>query len=292
MMDDDNDPPSPGPIDNSGTSDPLLTTKRANVTPALAKASKSSIVTLEPYNASDPKDNGSSCDLSINKASGHQGAKVTGGNENRVLVCANLLTSIDYEEIFDELKVFGPIQRIKLKLIKFTNSKRFTAYITFLESADAFSAYTALTDGKSNLQAKCSLMNPKNLMDEENDFIPADSGTASAVSSFQRDYPIPIWHVAFYKPGRENMIRASEAIQRKVGNLCQGNLKRYGKALLIKAGNETQGMLLNNFKPSEDGNIKSISPHSTFNNPKGMIFSKDLMDFTEEEILEKCPHLC
>ena len=280
-----NDPPSPGPIDNSGTKT-LLTTINANVTPALAKASKSSIVTLEPYNASDPNDNGSSIDLSINKASGHQGAKVTGGNDNRVLVCANLLTSIDYEEIFDELKVFGPIKRIKLKL---TKSKRFISYTTFLESADALSAYTALTDGKLNFQVKCSLMNPKNLMDEENDFIPADSSTASAVSSIERENPIPIWHVAFYKPGRENMIRASEAIQRKVGNLCQGNLKRYGKALLIKAGNDTQGMLLSNFKPSEDGNIKSISPHSTFNNPKGIIFSKDLMDFTEEEILEKCP---
>ena len=96
-------------------------------------------------------------------------------------------------------------------------------------------------------------------------------------------------HVASYKEGRENLIRGAEAIQKKVGNIPRGHLKRYGKALLIKAGNETQAALLSNFKPSTEGNIKSISPHKSFNTFKGIVYSKELHDFEDWEILEQCP---
>ena len=85
------------------------------------------------------------------------------------------------------------------------------------------------------------------------------------------------------------MLKASEAIQKKVGNIPFENLKRYGKNILIKAGNATQATLLTHFKLSENGNVLTITPHKTFNTLKGVVFSRDLYDFSEEEILERCP---
>ena len=103
-------------------------------------------------------------------------------------------------------------------------------------------------------------MNHKNLTDEESDFVPVNANNDFAAASVRREPPIPVWHVASYKDWRENFIRAAETIQRKVGNIRQGNFKRYGRSILIKAGTDTQAMLLSNFRPSEEGNIQSVSP--------------------------------
>ena len=120
------------------------------------------------------------------------------------------------------------------------------------------------------------------------DFIPKIQDRSSKTAS-QRIQPTLTWHVATYKEGRHNLLRATESIQSKVGNIPPENFTVYGKNLLIKAGNSTQASLLSNFKPSESGNIQTISPHKTFNTPNGVVFSKDLYNFSEEEILERCP---
>ena len=66
-------------------------------------------------------------------------------------------------------------------------------------------------------------------------------------------------------------------------------LKKYGRSILIKAGNSTQAMLLSKFKTPEHGNINRVTPHKTFNTCRGIIFSEDLYDFSEAEILDMCP---
>ena len=64
-------------------------------------------------------------------------------------------------------------------------------------------------------------------------------------------------------------------------------MKRYGKNILIKAKNLVQGKLLESFKPSSTCNIQSIIPHRSFNSVKGVIYSKDLHELSEDEILQK-----
>ena len=124
---------------------------------------------------------------------------------------------------------------------------------------------------------------------EHHDFIPEDVGYSNEMIRVSRSPPLPIWYVATYKEGRENIVGAAQCIQRKVGKLPFDNLKRYGKNLLIKASDETQAELLTKFKAPLSGNISSITPHKSFNTTKGVIYSRDLCCYSDEEILDMCP---
>ena len=220
-------------------------------------------------------------------ASGHQGSKSSGGSLSnlRVLECAQISGSFDYDLIYEKFRPFGLIQRIKMVCIKFRTT--YDTYVTFSDNVEASSALNYLREKDPNFCKRFKLISITNLADEPFDFVPPIFDPVEEKE--ERVLPVPTWHVAFYRDGRENLIRGAEAIQRKVGNIPRGNLKRYGKSILIKAGNLTQASLLSNFKPSPEGNIKSVSPHKSFNSFKGIIYSKDLFDFDDWEILEKCP---
>ena len=83
----------------------------------------------------------------------------------------------------------------------------------------------------------------KNLNEDPFDFIPKDKEN-DRTKPCNRTIPTPVWPVATYKEGRVSIIKAAECIKNKVGSIPVGNLKRYRKNLLIKAGNETQSLLL------------------------------------------------
>ena len=254
----DNDPPSPGrnnilgtPVDDSG------------------------------LNLTTPTDS------SKTEALGHHGAKTSGGSfpNMRVLECTRISDTPNYEMIHDKFRSFGSIQRIKMILTQQDNV--FDAYITFSNSSEASTAQQHLNIEDSNYCKKSKVISITNLLDDAYDYIPDE--ISLPVEKVERVLPIPTWHVASYKEGQENMIRGAKAIQKKVGNIPRGNLKRYGRALLIKAGNNTQAALLRNFKASPDSNIESISPHKSFNTFKGIIYSRDLYYYEDWEILEMCP---
>ena len=220
--------------------------------------------------------------------SGHQVVNTPGGsNPNlRVLECTQVHSSFeDYKMIFNTLSSFGTIQRIKMVLTP--SEKYFDSYTTFANSVDAFSALEYLRENGTHFCKKSKIISVTNLKDDAHDYIPEIF--VPEEEKEERVLPIPTWHVARYKEGRANMIKGAKTIQEKVGNIPRGNLKRYGNSLLIKAGNKTQAALLSRFKPSPEGNIDSISPHKSFNISKGIIYSRDLYEFSDEEILETCP---
>ena len=229
-------------------------------------------------------------DQSLNKAPGHQGVKASGGvnDDLRVLLCTNVDLSLDYEGMYEVLKRFGKVERIKMKLS--SGNKHFDCYATFDDSNSANMASSNLKGHSLNdsiLNTK--LYNIRNLEDDVYDFVPKTLDESRETEKAPKNKPTLTWHVATFKEGNNNMLKASEAIQKKVGNIPFENLKRYGKNILIKAGNATQATLLTHFKPSENGNVLTITPHKTFNTLKGVVFSRDLYDFSEEEILERCP---
>ena len=75
----------------------------------------------------------------------------------------------------------------------------------------------------------------------------------------------------------------------KIGKFPDKYMKRYGKCILIQADDDTRSSLLANFKPPKNGNIKSVTSHRTFNLIRGIVHSNDLYEFSEDEILERCP---
>ena len=55
------------------------------------------------------------------------------------------------------------------------------------------------------------------------DFFPQLLDKSSKAKSAERNQPIFTWYVATYKEGRDNMLRATESIQNKVGNIPPEN---------------------------------------------------------------------
>ena len=219
---------------------------------------------------------------------GHQGGK-SGGNENlRVLWCSYMEFWLNYEAVYDAFKIFGIIERIKLKMGK--DEKYFEAFITFRDAISAGLAHEKYDGSCSEKsQYKTKLMSSKNLIDEDDDYIPRLYIDAEDKKQIQRQRPIPYWHIASYKEGKENILQGSKCLKRKFGFIDKGNIKRYGKGILVKAENKIQAAMLNNFIPSQEDVISKVVPHRTFNSLKGVVYSRDLFDFPEQEILQMCP---
>ena len=228
-------------------------------------------------------------DSSQNMTPRHQGDQNTGGacRNMRVLKCSNVDLSLDYEGLYAIMKNFGEVERMKLSLS--TDKQTFVLYVTFMLNESALEANRKLNGHSINGCRLNTVMYPSSkLIDDEFDYIPANY-EPSVTEKTIKDPPNLVWHVATFKEGKENMIKAADYIQRKVGKVPEHNLKRYGKGILIKAANDTQATLLKNFQPSQCSNILKITPHASFNTQRAMIYSKDLYEFSEEEILNMCP---
>ena len=200
-------------------------------------------------------------------------------------MCSNVDLCADYLSLHNSVRACGTVQRIRMCL--HSDKQSYNAYIVFVDCKSAEAACSTLHDSSifgNKLKAK--VMNIDNVSEEEFDYIPKLEASKRIL---QRKRPILHWHVAGFKEGKENYILASECIESKVGRIPQGNMKRYGNKILIKAGNETQASLLTNFLPPKEGNISSITPHNSFNTSRGVVYSKDLYELHLDEILKRCP---
>ena len=213
---------------------------------------------------------------------GHQGVQNTGGKikHSRVVYCQNMNFSMNFEEVHLLSKQFGKVERIRLV----ENGLSLDSYIVFCTSASAIEAQSRL-DGHSvnNCTLKTRLFDEKNLRYDANDYLPEDD------TPIERKAPLPKWFVATYKEGQDNFMLASDILKRALNGVPPTNMKKYGKGILIKSKNSLQGRLLSEYKPPQYSNIKSVSPHSFFNSVKGVVYSKDLFAFSEEEILHRSP---
>ena len=230
-----------------------------------------------------------SLDSSQNPTPRLQGVKNTGGIDEtlRVVQCTNVDLSLDYEGLYAIMKGFGNVERLKLVLSP--DKASFTLYSTFFSSVCAREAHVRLNGHNVNGRSVVTkLFSYSNIRDDDSDYIPADFDTAVSKKT-AKDPPNLLWHVATFKEGKDNMIKAAECIQRKVGKIPEENMKRYGNGILLKARNDTQAALLFNFNPPDSSNILQMSPHKSFNTQRAMIYSRDLYAYSEEEILDMCP---
>ena len=257
------------PSDNSPVHQDIKDNGRSTKT-----TTASGIITLDPY---CPSPKGQEYSSGTNK-------------RLRVLYCTSVPLTVDYETIFTEMKKYGIIERIRLCVSAGKNS--FEAYISYNKFSDAQKAVVDINLGKvSKISKHAKLYSIDNISFSEYDFVPrlSDLYDDDNLTSIPKNTPTPVWFIASYRRGSQNFIKGSECLERKAGTIPRGNLKHYGRKLLIKAGNEAQAILLKAFKPSPNDVIHEISPHRSFNNAKGIVFSDDLFDFSEEEILKRCP---
>ena len=240
-------------------------------------------LTTPSANTDSPSD--SSLDLMKDR---HQSDNKPGGNNDneRVLWCNNLDSSFNYLRLVNLFKEFGIIERIKLKL---TGKNIISAFITFVSNVSAKKAKEFIINQDNMNSSSFSIINSKNLIDEVTDYIPKLSTEDIPKESINREKCNPMWFVANYKDNYNNSLKGLQCLEEYIGKIPKENFKKYGKSLLIKAKNELQASLLLNLKPLQDSIITSVKPHNTFNLNRGVIFSKELYEFSAKEILEFCP---
>ena len=224
---------------------------------------------------------------SLDKSPGHQGEQNTGGKNIglRVLFCSNIPFIMDYEQIYLLMKPFGSIKRIRLTLDRTESS--YDCYVVFDDHISASKAKEHFHNHSINDKIlKTRIFHIDNFKEELHDFFPVNT---TVTETIERKLLPPKWFVASYKIDKENLIKGAEYIRKKVGNIPDDNIKRYGRSLLIKAGNASQSCLLCHFKTSDESNIDKISPHKSFNYAKGVVYSKELFEFSEGDILKRCP---
>ena len=144
----------------------------------------------------------------------------------RVLFCTNLDTAIDHEILYEDMKDYGNIERIRLTLD--ATGKTIDVYVTFSNSPDALKAFR---DIRKNPKVKCKLMNVKNIRNGVSDFIPSKLGLVKEDVK-PREPPPPMWFVAELKDSVSRYVTIHN-LQRKVGVFAEGNVKSYGKNLVI-----------------------------------------------------------
>ena len=99
----------------------------------------------------------------------------------------------------------------------------FEAFITFSEAEAARSAHN------SNVGSRyiTKLLSIKNINNSESDYIPSLYMGNTIEQPVPRKKPAALWHVATYKEGRENMLKGSRCLQRKIGHIPRENMKKY-----------------------------------------------------------------
>ncbi|MPC64781.1 hypothetical protein E2C01_058902 [Portunus trituberculatus] len=76
-----------------------------------------------------------------------------------------------------------------------------------------------------------------------------------------RQIPPPRWFLAYYRNGRENFIHASQYLAKEIGTIPEGNLKKYGKEVLVRAKDITQARMLQHLPCSTDSMFETVKAH-------------------------------
>ncbi|MPC78890.1 hypothetical protein E2C01_073392 [Portunus trituberculatus] len=100
-----------------------------------------------------------------------------------------------------------------------------------------------------------------------------------------RQIPSPRWFVAYYRNGRGNFSHASRYLSKEIGTIPEGNLKKYGKGVLVRAKEITRGCcnISHAFLTACLRLLRLIPP---------LIIAKVVFTvkiFPEQEILAMCP---
>ena len=208
---------------------------------------------------------------------------------------ANLYCGLNYADIYEKCKEYGYVKRIKIKIEKDPRRLgKIRSYVTYSTNIEARMAYNELHDKQfEGSTVNCRLFGPTNVQEESNDYIPEEhySGNLREDLAPTNSTKIPTYFLAIPKRTNCNIIKIHKELIRKAGMILEPNIYRFGRNILIKAANPDQGYILKNLEMDRDQNsqIQKIEPHRTFNSSKGVIFSRDLMEFTEDEIHQMCP---
>lgn len=204
------------------------------------------------------------------------------------LLMKNVYASLLYRAIHSTLRSFGTVTRVRLHYDAEPPSNRCYVTCTSCDAAKAaYESTASLSLGGANFTA--ALMRSANVVDSENDYCPNIFDDATKSAPRVRCVPTPNRFVVYYRDGHGNFIHAVRYLEREIGVIPEGHLKKYGRGVLIRAKDLTQAMMLLHLPCPPDGMFDSIKPHRTFNYCKGHAYNPDLFAFSDEDVLGICP---
>ncbi|MPC77159.1 hypothetical protein E2C01_071606 [Portunus trituberculatus] len=159
------------------------------------------------------------------------------------------------------LGVCGAVLRIRLVCDKDFPSSR--CCVTFLSCDEARLAYEHVASlPLAGSGFGTGLLHSRSVSDSGADCIPGlfDHHFESSVSEVRR-IPPPRWFVAYYGGGRGNFIHASRYLSKEIGTIPEGNLKKYGKGVLVRAKDITQAKTLQHLPCPSDSMFETIKAH-------------------------------
>ena len=243
-------------------------------------------------NVDDPSlaiDNGSGLSTRIvNNESKTIKEKMTKGNGFKIIHIVNISIDCNYETLYQVFKKYGTILCIQMNLED--DHDKWESWITFENHEAALKACCDLEEIKiDNLNINGALCDtaPSNLeVYKPSDWFDNDC----KVNKIQRKPKPPMWLIVTAETDNFNYFKFTKYIRTKVGTIGPGDISQFGKkSVLVHARTVIKSTLISRLKTKEGEMKVSIKPHLNFSYGRGVIFNKDLYDFSEEEILDMCP---
>ncbi|MPC28226.1 hypothetical protein E2C01_021424 [Portunus trituberculatus] len=186
----------------------------------------------------------------------------------------NVNPSFSYHALHSLLKAYGTVVRIRLVYDKDFPSNR--CYVTFMACDEAHLAYEHVaTLPLAGSGFKTEFLQSRNISESDMDYIPNvfESYLENSVPEV-RYIPHPRWFVVYYRNGRGNFTHASRYLSKVIGTIPKGNLKKYGKGVLVRAKDITHAKMLQHLPCPSDSMFETVKAHPTFNYSKGFAETK------------------
>lgn len=221
-----------------------------------------------------------------------QAGKLDKVKKLKILHIKGIPLKCNYEDISTSFCSFGTIIDIRMNFQE--NEAKWEAWITFQKHEDAFKASCNISSIQISESAVVGALTdkaPHNL----DIYRPSEWNQEANRTSLGNNLSVrtpkpPMWLVAVAREDNYNYYKFSRHLQKKVGGIKSGDISRFGKnTVLIHAKSKTQSQMLCLMQSGEQDAIKEIRPHETFSYGRGVIFDKDLYEFSESELLDMCP---
>ena len=204
----------------------------------------------------------------------------------------NLPIHYNYGILYEDIKIFGTIKEIRMNLND--KNEKWEAWVSYESYDNAFKASTGIGKGKLFDENTSSALCEKapNYLDvyRPDDWVKrADNTNENNTSSMRKPKP-PKWLLITTKDEYSNYFKVTRYLQRSFGSIKSGDVSRFGKnTVLVHAKSSTQSIMLCNLNTNNNEIIANVKPHLNFSYGRGVLFDRDLYEFSEDEILDMCP---
>ena len=210
-------------------------------------------------------------------------------NNMRCITINGIKGIFTYDNLHHHMKSYGPVIRLRIRY-DFKKNQSDVVVIFECECGATKACQNLYTSEFNESWPFQSLKqwDVRNVVEDPKDYkIKKDPNQNETPE--QRLTPAIYYYITL-KDGRCNLLKLHSQVQNQIGHIPDNNLRRYSRGILLKADTQTQAAMIQKIDVNKLPEVVKIEEHKTFNTVKGVLYSADLMDFTEDEIVTMCPN--